>query len=109
MQKINIAEGVAISPSLPSAGKPVTIEYSGILANKSNLTLCVAYGTGPDRFTSQEDFNMHRGQNKWSASFDVSKNTDTINFAFKDEQGNFDNNNGQYYSSPVDTENMSYA
>lgn len=109
MQKINIAQGVSISPSLPSTGKPVTVEYSGILAQKSGLTLCVAYGTGPDKFTSQEDFIMHKEQNKWSARFEVNENTDTINFAFKDAQGNFDNNNGQYYRSPVDTDNMSYA
>jgi len=109
LQKIIIADGVSISPSLPSTGKLVTVEYSGILARKSDLTLCVAYGTGPDKFTSQEYFRMHKGQNKWSASFDVSENTDTINFGFKDEQGNYDNNNGQYYRSPVDTDNMSYA
>lgn len=109
MQKINIADGVSISPSLPSTGKPVTIEYSGILADQPDLTLCVAYGTGPNKFTSQQDFRMYKGQNKWSASFDISMNTDTINFAFKDNQGNLDNNNGQCYSSPVDTDNMSYA
>ncbi len=109
MQKIDIAEGVSISPSLPSTGKPVTVEYSGILANQSDLTLCVAYGTGPSKFTSQQDFTMHKGQSNWSTCFEVSQNTDTINFAFKDKQGNLDNNNGQYYSSPVDTDNMSYA
>lgn len=109
MSKGQIANGIAISPLPPDKGKPANIEYSGSLsASGTELTLCVAYGTAPGSLFSRQEYPMQQQGNNWVTSVNVSA-SDQLNLSFKDSQGNVDDNQGNYYTVPVNSDNMSYA
>jgi len=109
MSKAQIANGIAISPMPPDKGNPANIEYSGNLqAGSSGVTLCVAYGTAPGHLFSQQEFPMQKQGTNWVTSFKVSA-SDQLNLSFKDSQGNIDDNQGKYYTVPVNSDYQSYA
>lgn len=103
-----LSNGVKINPMPPSTGKKVEVCYNGKLAqNSDSLILNVGYGD-PNNFFATEKITMQRKGNEFQGNFTV-KYSDKINMYFEDPKGRRDDNNGQYYQTMVDTENMSYA
>lgn len=109
MAKKELASGVCIDPFLPSTGAELCVEYSGTLANSSNLKLCVDYGTPPNDLTSHQEFGMRKQNQQWSTTISLSVPADTINFSFMDNKGSIDNNQGKYYSTAMNSDSLSYA
>lgn len=109
MAKKEIASGVVIDPVLPATGKKLAVEYSGKLASSSDITLCVAYGDPPHDLRSQQEYHMHKQNQQWSTAITIPVPADMINLSFKDNQGSVDDNQGKYYSTPVNSDSISYA
>lgn len=101
--------GVYIDPIPPTLGSEVSISYTGILAgdNQPDLLLCVGYGIKDEAF-NQKEITMAKKDRSYTAQFRVDA-SDTLNFYFKDRQGNIDDQHGEKWQVAVDTENLSYA
>lgn len=109
MSKAQLANGVSINPMPPANGNPANIEYSGNLASSnSDVILCVDYGTPPNSLFSHQEFPMQKQGDTWITTFKVAA-SDRINISFKNSQGNMDNNQGNYYTVPVNSDYQSYA
>lgn len=109
MSKAQIADKISISPNPPATGNPANVEYSGNLqGDGKGVILCVAYGTAPNNLFAQQEIPMQKQGTNWVASFKVSA-SDQLNLSFKDNQGNVDDNQGKYYTIPVNSEYQSYA
>ncbi|HPF43972.1 MAG TPA: carbohydrate-binding protein [Syntrophomonadaceae bacterium] len=109
MAGTDLPGGVYIDPIPPSLGSDVKIKYNGKLAgNKADeIILCVGYGFKEDPFNQQE-FTMSKKSKGFETQFTVNA-SDTLNFYFKDQQGEVDDNQGEKWQVAVDTENLSYA
>ena len=108
MATADLTGGVKIDPMPPSNGSPVEVSYNGKLAKgANNITLNVGYGE-PHNFFKTQRVTMHKIGNEFQASFTVAA-SDKINMYFEDTQGGKDDNNGSYYQTVVDSENLSYG
>ncbi|NLB53241.1 MAG: hypothetical protein GX808_09970 [Syntrophomonadaceae bacterium] len=109
MAGTDLPGGVYINPIPPSLGSEVKIEYNGILSQKSNdsISICIGYGF-IDKPFNQKEIQMQKSHNGFIANFPIDA-PDTLNFYFKDSQGNIDDNKGEKWGVAVDTENLSYA
>lgn len=107
MATADLTGGVKIDPMPPSNGASVAVSYNGKLASSSALTLNVGYGE-PNNFFEQQSISMQKKGNEFQANFTVQA-SDRINMYFEDASGNKDDNNGNYYQTPIDSENLSYG
>lgn len=91
-----LKNGVSISPSIPSVGSRVKVEYSGLLAQSgaSHVYAHVGYGNSWD---SLYDYQMSRTDKGFEIKVPVLKH-DTFNICFKDCANNWDNNSGNNYT-----------
>lgn len=105
----DLAGGVYIQPIPPALGSNVEIKYNGVLFHDSMrpVTICIGYGF-PDRPFNKTEIQMQKSNDGFIANFPLNA-SDTLNFYFKDAQGNIDDNHGEKWRVAIDTENMSYA
>jgi len=93
--------GVSIYPFPAREGDLVTVTYDGLLshAGADQVYLYAGY----DRDWKDTHFlRMQRTDRGWEKTFAVNHRFKTINFCFKDSANNWDNNNGQNWSIPVE-------
>lgn len=108
MATADLSGGVKIDPMPPSNGGLVEVSYNGKLANNANsITLNVGYGE-PNSFFKTQKVAMHKTRNEFQGSF-VVQASDKLNLYFEDTKGSIDDNDGNYYQTMVDSENLSYG
>lgn len=107
MSGLDMSGGVVINPMPPETSRDVTINYSGVLASASEVSLCLNYGGAGQHFANKE-ISMKKVGNAYQATFQIEA-SDQLNFYFKDDKGQVDNNNGRGWSSEVASDYQSYA
>ncbi len=86
-------KGVKIKP-LSGDGKKVSVLYNGPLAQSTGGQVYLHCGSGDaDNWRSVSDFPMEHRNEGWELSVGL-KNGNSLNFCFRDSQGNWDNNSG---------------
>jgi len=94
-----LKNGLSITPSIPTVGEKVKIEYSGLLAQSgaSHVYAHVGYG---DKWDNLYDYKMEKTEKGFEVSIPVLK-ADKLNICFKDCANNWDNNSGANYTFDV--------
>lgn len=81
-------------------GKALTIYYNGSLANQSHIDL----HWGFNNWNGVQDVQMvKRADGFWQATISVPATATQINLAFNNNNGSWDNNNGQNYAIGIGT------
>ena len=85
-------QGVQVKP-LKQDGKEITVRYNGMLNQNGarQVWLHGGYGDGPD-WMEVKDYLMKDTEKGWEQSVDI--NDKQLNFCFRDDAHNWDNNNG---------------
>ncbi|MCX7746702.1 MAG: carbohydrate-binding protein [Clostridia bacterium] len=94
-----ISNGVAVSPSVPSAGENCKIVYDGLLSKSGATHLFAHIGFGND-WNNSADYEMKKITTGFEVSVPIT-NADTLNICFKDCADNWDNNSGKNYSFDI--------
>ena len=94
-------DGVSVDPVPVTAGEEVTVLYYGPLArpDQKEVWLHIGYGSA-NNWEKVTDLRMERTGRGWARTFSVGDG-DRLNFCFRDEQGNWDNNGGLNWSLEV--------
>jgi len=87
-----LGNGVAIAPASVHKGDHITVIYNGILSSDGAEDVILHSGYN-DHWTDEFDHHLRKTNRGWETTFLVN-NASTINFCFKDNANNWDNNNG---------------
>lgn len=79
--------------------KYATITYSGNLFKENSASCYIVYGYG-DSWEHTTEQEMIKNENGFTVDLKI-LNYDKLNFCFRNEVYNWDNNNSQNYSSPI--------
>lgn len=97
---VELSEEVSVSPASAPGGGQVTITYSGRLAQQGVKQIYLHYGTGPGHWRNvQETPMMQVGPQRFQASVSV-PSQGRLEFCFRDDRGQWDNNGGRNWSVP---------
>ncbi len=100
MSKVSFSGGVSIDPFPPAAGDSVSVSYSGLLANSGADRIYAHVGYGLGKWSNIEDIEMSRQGDRFVAHVKVEPG-DMLNICFKDSASNWDNNNGNNWSTKI--------
>lgn len=94
---------VTIAPVPVTFGEDITVQYQGLLARAGAEQVYLHMGYGPaDRWQFISDIPMEKVGDTWEAKFEVTEDS-RLNFCFRDNAGNWDNNSGRNWSVEVHT------
>lgn len=94
---------VTVAPVPVTFGEDITVQYQGMLARSGAEQVYLHMGYGPaERWQFISDIPMEKVGNTWEAKFEITDDS-RLNFCFKDNAGNWDNNNGRNWSLEVHT------
>jgi hypothetical protein len=79
-----LSNGVFISPTVPTAGERLKVEYDGLLAKSGASHVYARIGFG-NTWDSLYDYPMHRTASGFEATVPVAR-SETMNICFKDNQ-----------------------
>ncbi|HHV62703.1 MAG TPA: carbohydrate-binding protein [Firmicutes bacterium] len=97
-------DGVYVSPTPITAGTDVTIKYDGLLARAGADAVYLHAGFGPsNNWTNVRDIPMSKTiDDMWTAVIPVDiEESSRLNFCFRDNAYNWDNNNGKNWSYEI--------
>jgi hypothetical protein len=80
-------------------GATVSIQYQGLLRNSGAQNLFLHYGF--DRWNGVREVPMEKTENNLFRANITAQGSSEINFCFKDNANNWDNNNGNNWSVPL--------
>lgn len=88
-----LGSGVAITPASVHKGDHITIIYNGLLSNDGaqNVVLHTGYN---QNWSDPYDHHLSKTNRGWETTLLVN-NAAELNFCFKDNAQNWDNNNGK--------------
>ena len=78
----------------------VKISYTGEFFQDESEEVFIHYGFGPD-WNNVNDIQMEKTELGYQAEVELTDD-DTFNFCFKNNIGNWDNNNGENYIFPIE-------
>lgn len=92
-----------VAPLPIALGEDITIKYQGLLAQAGadQIYLHVGYGTA-DKWQYVTDLPLEKTNGSWEVTFEV-KDESRLNFCFRDNAYNWDNNTGLNWSLEVHT------
>lgn len=100
MRQANNPDGVAIDPIPATSGDEVTVLYYGQLAENANgMYLHYGYGNAGS-WQKIDDLGMERTDRGWVKNLQLS-DPSRLNFCFKDDKNNWDNNGGLNWSVEI--------
>lgn len=100
-REVEVEGGITVSPVPLTMGERVTVKYQGLLAQSGAEQLYLHKGYGPGHsWSSIEDLPMQKNNGVWEVQF-VADNASRLNFCFKDNAENWDNNNGRNWSLEI--------
>lgn len=93
--------GVIVEPVPITAGDEITIFYNGFLARESSqIYLHLGYGS-PHNWHRVQDLRMSRTGWGWVKTIEVPFDEERINFCFRNNRNEWDNNNGLNWSYTI--------
>lgn len=99
MRKINpftysgSIQGVQVMPTNED-GKKLSVRYKGVLANSHNKNIIIHYGFGKeDNWEKVWEKPLFESKDGWEVDIVMLENSQ-LNFCFRDNEENWDNNNG---------------
>lgn len=90
-------DGVYVAPTPITGLQEVTVSYDGPLAKQGAGGVFLHYGFGPGDWPIVKDVPMQNVGDRFETSFQV-PDGGQLEFCFRDEAGNWDNNNGRNWS-----------
>lgn len=103
MRSTEVEGDVTIAPVPVTFGEDITVQYQGLLARAGAEQVYLHMGYGPaDRWQFISDIPMEKVGDTWEARFEVTEDS-RLNFCFRDNAGNWDNNSGRNWSVEVHT------
>lgn len=90
-------DGVYVAPTPITGRQEVTVSYRGSLAKQGAQQVFLHYGYGPGDWPVVNDVPMQKVGDGFETSFEV-PDGGQLEFCFRDEAGNCDNNNGRNWS-----------
>lgn len=99
----NVDDGVYVSPTPITAGESVSVRYSGLLAKSGAEQVYLHMGYGIGTWNSVADVPMAKVEpGTFEARVDLPlEETSRFHFCFRDNAGNWDNNNGRNWSYEI--------
>lgn len=95
-----VADGIYMEPVPITLGDDVKIKYKGILAGGAQKVYLHA-GFGYNQWDQVQDIPMRKTRDGgWSATLKV-EDASRLNFCFKDNADNWDNNSGRNWSYEI--------
>ena len=95
-----VADGIFMEPVPITLGEDVKIKYKGVLAAEAQKVFLHA-GYGHADWNQVQDIPMKKTRDGgWSTTFKV-EDPSRLNFCFKDNADNWDNNSGRNWSYEV--------
>jgi len=91
--------GVSLSPFPLRAGETVTVYYNGLLADSGAHEVTLHMGHG-DQWSGSRDIKMQQTAKGWESTISLDR-SEKLNFCFRDNAGNWDNNNGVNWSHEI--------
>lgn len=97
-------QGISVSPQTVRSGELVRISYTGLLSQSGadQIYLHVGYG---GEWSYNDDHRMQRTPSGWQRVLPV-EHPGSLNFCFKDSANNWDNNNGNNWSVPIEAAHL---
>ena len=96
-----VADGIYMEPVPITLGEEVKIKYKGVLAEAGSNKIYLHVGYGTNEWEKIEDIPMRKTKDGgWSAKVHISEPS-SINFCFRDDAENWDNNNGRNWTYQV--------
>ncbi|PKM83290.1 MAG: carbohydrate-binding protein [Firmicutes bacterium HGW-Firmicutes-14] len=93
--------GVNVYPTPITLGEQINVIYDGLLFNSGAQEIYLHTGYGVhDRWQDVRDMKMLRTGRGWEQTFQVTEPS-RINFCFRDNAGNWDNNSGHNWSFEI--------
>ncbi|WP_366922819.1 carbohydrate-binding protein [Metallumcola ferriviriculae] len=100
MRQANNPDGVAVDPIPVTSGDEVTVLYYGTMSDRANqMFLHCGYGKS-DSWQKVTDMRMERTDRGWVKNLQLS-DPSRLNFCFRDENNNWDNNKGLDWSVEI--------
>ncbi|ACL70351.1 carbohydrate-binding protein [Halothermothrix orenii] len=94
-------QGIEVNPTPMTAGETVQVRYNGLLARSGAEEVYLHYGFGTDKHWDEvKDIKMSKVRDQFQTNIDVETDKRFI-FCFRDNAGNWDNNNGRNWSFEV--------
>lgn len=88
--------GVVVDPTPITSGQETTIFYNGLLAKSGADQVYAHIGFGPsNHWQGVRDLKMAKTNYGWVATLEAPTDRDRLSFCFKDNVGNWDNNDGK--------------
>ncbi|MCR4401432.1 MAG: carbohydrate-binding protein [Firmicutes bacterium] len=99
----HVDDGVYVSPTPITAGESVSVKYSGLLAKAGAEQVYLHMGYGVGTWNSVVDVPMTKVEpGTFEARVDLPlEETSRFHFCFRDNAGNWDNNNGRDWSYEI--------
>lgn len=90
--------GIFCEPYHAQKGQNIQLTYEGILAVEGAQTIYAHIGYGPnERWINTGEYEMiSKGNGKFEVDIPITE-SGNLNVAFRDDSGNWDNNDGQNY------------
>jgi len=100
MHEARFPGGVIVDHTPITAGEEITVLYNGLLSKSANrVYLHLGYGSS-ENWHDVTDLKMSRTGWGWVKTLEV-KESDRLNFCFRDDAYNWDNNNGVNWSFEI--------
>lgn len=100
-REVEVEGGIAVSPVPLTTGERVTVKYQGLLAQSGAEQIYLRKGYGPaQNWSFVQDLPMQNNQGVWEVQFEADDQS-RLNFCFKDNAENWDNNNGKNWSLEI--------
>ncbi len=102
------ANGVLVSPEVPSTRSTAKITYNGLLSTSGATEVYAHIGYG-QKWEDISDHKMKKTPHGFETSVSIPHHADSLNVCFKDSANNWDNNTGANYSFNVQTTDANYS
>ena len=98
---VEVVDGIKIEPVPITLGDTVKIKYTGKLTKNGAKKIYLHAGFGYGAWEKISDIPMRKDKNgNWSASVDID-DPSRFNFCFRDDENNWDNNEGRNWTFEV--------
>ncbi|MGI6037116.1 MAG: carbohydrate binding domain-containing protein [Limnochordia bacterium] len=93
--------GISLTPTRLVSGDSIAIKYDGLLNKSGADQIYLHCGYGPGPWTRIRDIRMFKGSDgKWHSNVVVERGG-TLEFCFRDNADNWDNNHGRNWSYTI--------
>ena len=97
----DIDQGIRVHPTPIIAGQRIEIQYEGLLAKSGAQDIYLHAGFGRNNSWEEvTEVRMQRQGNRFVSQLSM-ENDSRLNFCFRDNGGNWDNNNGRNWSFEI--------